>query len=50
MAKYLSSHSYIAPIISNVTAEALSLSDVKVTVTLSDNGEQPVEEYNVSRM
>ena len=38
----------LAPVIGTVTAEALSLSDVQVTVTLSDTGGQPVEEYTVS--
>ena len=39
---------YTAPVINTVTTESLSLSDVQVTVTLSDNGGQPVEEYTVS--
>ena len=38
----------LAPVIGTVTAEALSLSEVQVTVTLSDTGGQPVEEYTVS--
>ena len=39
---------YTAPVIGTFAAKALSLSDVQVTVTLSDNGGQPVEEYTVS--
>ena len=39
---------YTAPVIGTVATKALSLSDVQVTVTLSDNGGQPVEEYTVS--
>ena len=39
---------YTAPVIGTVAAEALSLSDVQVTVTLSDTGGQPVEEYTVN--
>ena len=39
---------YTAPVIGTVAAKALSLSDVQVTVTLSDNGGQPVEDYTVS--
>ena len=35
----------LAPVIGDVTSRALSLSEVQVTVTLSDNGGQPVEEY-----
>ena len=37
-----------APVIGTVTTKALSLSEVQVTVTLSDTGGQPVEEYTVS--
>ena len=37
-----------APVIGTVAAKALSLSEVQVTVTLSDSGGQPVEEYTVS--
>ena len=50
-ATFMTSHSlslYTAPVIGTVTAEAMSLSKVQVTVTLSDNGGQPVEEYTVS--
>ena len=39
---------YTAPVIGTVATKALSLSDVQVTVTLSDTGGQPVEEYTVS--
>ena len=42
------SPSIIAPVIGSVAAVALSLSEVQVTVTLSDTGGQPVEEYTVS--
>ena len=38
----------LAPVIGSVTAEALSLSDIQVTATLSDDGGQLVEEYTVS--
>ena len=44
------SPSIIAPVVSSVAAIALSLSEVQVTVTLSDDGGQPVEEYTVSYM
>ena len=37
-----------APVIGTVDAKALSLSDVQVTVTLSDTGGQPVVECTVS--
>ena len=40
----------IAPVIGSVAAIALSLSEVQVTVTLSDTGGQAVEEYTVSYM
>ena len=40
----------VAPVIDSVAAIALSLSEVQVTVTLSDTGGQPVEEYTVSYM
>ena len=39
---------YTAPVIGTVATKVLSLSDIQVTVTLSDNGGQPVEEYTVS--
>ena len=42
------SPSIIAPVIGSVAAVALSLSEVQVTVTLSDSGGQPVEKYTVS--
>ena len=45
-----SSHLFSAPVIGNVASNALLLSEVQVTVTLSDNGGQPVEEYNVSHV
>ena len=38
----------LAPVIGSVVTELVSLSEVQVTVTLSDNGGQPVEEYTVS--
>ena len=44
------SPSIIAPVIGSVAAIALSLSEVQVTVTLSDTGGQPVEKYTVSYM
>ena len=44
------SPSIIAPVIGSVVAIALSLSEVQVTVTLSDIGGQPVEKYTVSYM
>ena len=38
----------LAHVIGSVVTEVVSLSEVQVTVTLSDNGGQPVEEYTVS--
>ena len=38
----------VAPVIGSVAAIALSLSEVQVTVTLSDTGGQPVD-YTVSQ-